>query len=49
VEVRHGQEISFSLRQPVPGGSSLTLRAMAVAAEAMRVSGEAWHGSIVVA
>ena len=32
VEVGHGQEIGFSLRQPVPCGGSLTLRAVAVAA-----------------
>jgi hypothetical protein len=32
VEVRHGQELGFALRQPVPGGGSLALRAVAVAA-----------------
>ena len=32
VEVGHGQEIGFSLRQPVPRGGALTLRAVAVAA-----------------
>jgi hypothetical protein len=45
VEVGHGQEIGFALGQPVPRSGSLTLRAVAVAAEAMRVNGEgmAWQ------
>jgi hypothetical protein len=49
VEVADREKLGFALRQPVPGGGPLTLRAVPVAAEAMRVSGEGWHGSIVVA
>ena len=46
VEVGHGQEIGLALRQPVPCGGALTLRAVAVAAG---VVGDLGVGAVLAA